>query len=78
MGLRPSPYNSVKTFLWGEEIIKGNHLDPNNPFRWSKVILNLPGNPSYVTQQSKVYKWDDVLKQVVNNFATYYDDIRLA
>eukprot|EP00957_Ditylum_brightwellii_P181676 13839823-Ditylum_brightwellii.AAC.1 len=41
MGLRPSPYNSVKTFLWGEEIIKGNQLDPNNPFRWSKVANDL-------------------------------------
>eukprot|EP00957_Ditylum_brightwellii_P040627 3074901-Ditylum_brightwellii.AAC.2 len=68
MGLRPFPYNSVKTFLWGKEIIKENHLDPNNPFRWSKVVLSLPVNPSYDTQQSKV----------ANYFATYYDDIWLA
>eukprot|EP00957_Ditylum_brightwellii_P131259 10011316-Ditylum_brightwellii.AAC.1 len=78
MGLKPPPHNSVKTFLWCEEIVEGNQLDPNNPFRLSKVVLNLPGDPSYDMQQSKVYKWDDVLKQVVNDFATYYDDIRSA
>lgn len=29
------------------EVIRGNRHNPDNPFQWKEVILNLPGTPSY-------------------------------
>jgi hypothetical protein len=47
MGFVPSPYNAIQGTLFAEEVIKGDHLDPNNIFRWNSVKLNLPGDPYY-------------------------------
>jgi len=54
MGLKPSPYNSIKTALVGEEVCRGDRHNTNvgpdgkeeNPFQWDYVRLNLPG-PKY-------------------------------
>jgi hypothetical protein len=47
MGLRSSPYQAVQAMTFAEEVILGDHLDETNPFRWSRVRLNLPGQASY-------------------------------
>ncbi len=76
MGLRPSPYVCTQTFSWGEEIIRGNRLDPNNPLRWDKVILNLPGDLNYDPTKPRVYKWNSLTGTIAGSFGTYIDDIR--
>ena len=50
MGMKPSPYNSVRFYYWGEEFAKGDLRDPLNPFGSDLVSLNLPGMSSYDTQ----------------------------
>jgi hypothetical protein len=47
MGLLNSPYVIVKCNHLVDETALGNQLDPNNPFQWSYVRLNLPGMHSY-------------------------------
>lgn len=38
MGLRPSPYCSIKGFQLSLESVLGNHTDPENIFHWTEVI----------------------------------------
>jgi len=47
MGLRPSPYAAVKGALIARRMVLGNRHDPNNPFRWARVVLNQPGDDHY-------------------------------
>ncbi len=42
MGFRCSPYIATQTFAWSEEIVVGDLSDPNNPFAWDEIKLNLP------------------------------------
>jgi hypothetical protein len=56
MGSRPSPYNACHNFLWGEELIRGDHRDETLPFQWDIIELNLPGDPLYDPTQPWVRK----------------------
>lgn len=47
MGFAPSPYNSIKLALIAEEVVRGDRLDPANPFQWKDIRLNLPGTWAY-------------------------------
>ena len=47
MGFRLSPYNSIRTYLVAEEIIRGDRHDGTDAFRWSRIMLNLPGTEGY-------------------------------
>ena len=47
MGFGPSPYKSIQMYLIAEEVIRGNHHDPENAFQWNTVRLNLPGTKGY-------------------------------
>ena len=42
-----SPYSSIQDLLWASEVVRGDSIDPDNPFRWYKIRLNLHGDPSY-------------------------------
>lgn len=47
MGMRDSPYRSMQMMLMAKNCAYGNRCDPSNPFRWERVILNLPGSEGY-------------------------------
>ena len=47
MGMRPSPYNAVRYFCWGEEFARGDRSMPTNPMGYDEVRLNLPGMSEY-------------------------------
>lgn len=47
MGLRSSPYLTVKGLSLGLEWVIGDTTDPLKVFYWSTVRLNLPGHKSY-------------------------------
>ena len=36
MGMKPSPYNAVRFYYWGEEFSRGNLRDLTNPFGYSQ------------------------------------------
>ncbi len=75
MGLRLLPYVCAQAFSWSEEVIRGNRLAKDNPLRWDKVILNLPGDPSYDPTRPCVYKWNSDTGTLAGSFGTYIDDI---
>jgi hypothetical protein len=56
MGLKSFPFRAVQAMGVAEEVIRGCRLDPNNVFRWDKVVLNLPGSTDYVPHKPWVYK----------------------
>ena len=76
MGLKSSPYNCTRAAAWGEDFVRGDRRDPKNPFRWDKVILNMPGQESYDPRLPWVFRFDSVRNQVAACFCTYVDDIR--
>ena len=76
MGFKSSPYNSVRTYLIAEEIIRGDPADESNAFQWSHVRLNLPGTPEYDPGES----WISKRRQdgsLADDFATFVDDQRV-
>ena len=75
MGFKPSPYNAVGTFRWADEIIRGNPKDPDNPFRWDSVEMNLPGMLSFDPRRPWVSKRRED-GCIANDFVDYIDDIR--
>eukprot|EP00956_Cyclotella_meneghiniana_P007532 scaffold10178_cov23-Cyclotella_meneghiniana.AAC.4 len=56
MGLRDSPYRSIQMAIIAKEMAYGNHADPDNPFQWEQVHLNLPGQFGYDPTLPWVYK----------------------
>ena len=74
MGFTASPYVTSKLFGWCIDMIYGNRWDPNNPFRWDGVILNLPGSKHYDPSRPRLYKaWKGKIAATIQ---AYVDDIR--
>lgn len=85
MGFSPSPFTAIREELIGEEVVRGDRLDPSNIFRWDRVRLNLPGsgdfNPAWpwVSQVfTDTTEAEGPLVRIACNFATFVDDIRAA
>ena len=78
MGLKSSPYNCIRVYLWSEDIIKGDRHDISNPMRWDEVRLNLPGMTDYNPALPKVYKFDRVNQRLAATICSYVDDVRTA
>ena len=81
MGMKPSPYNAVRFYYWGEDMVRGNPADLTNPMRYDRVILNLPCMESYDPGLPKVMKWNDIAFEdrgaVAGDVVTFVDDGRL-
>jgi hypothetical protein len=56
MGLKPSPYGSVKGALRAKRVILGERRDKQNPFHWEKVCTNMPGSECYVATMPSIQK----------------------
>ena len=46
MGLVLSRYAALQGLSWESGVVRGYRRDPDNPFRWDKISLKLPGGPS--------------------------------
>ncbi|MGA0861210.1 MAG: hypothetical protein ACO3R2_16720, partial [bacterium] len=77
MGFAPSPYNSIKMSLIAEEVIKGDRHNPQNPFHWERVQLNLPGATDYDPTKSWIMKVRRDGRSASEVF-TFVDDERAA
>ena len=75
-GFRPSPCICTRGFYWGEEIIRGDRRQNDNPFRWDKVIWNLPVSMEFDPRNAWVYKLNSKTQRVASDFVTLVDDIR--
>jgi hypothetical protein len=76
MGVRSSPFNCVRAYLISEEIIKGNRLAPSNPFKWHRVVYNLPGQSGYDPSKPWIYRYDDDGQVLAAFVSSYVDDLR--
>jgi hypothetical protein len=76
MGMKPSPYNSVRYFYWGEEFARGNPIAKNNALRYDRVILNLPGMEDFEPAKPNVMKWNDEVDRLAGDLVTFVDDVR--
>ena len=77
MGMRPSPYNAVRYYYWGEEFARGDPLDPQNPMGYDCIRLNLPGMNHFDPTLPKVMKWRTELGVVAGDIVTFVDDVRI-
>lgn len=84
MGMRPSPYNAVRHYYWGEEFARGNPHNTANPLGYNCIRLNLPGMTEYDPALPKVIKWrstdpDDPKSggKVAGDVVTFVDDVRI-
>jgi hypothetical protein len=75
MGLKPYPYQKGQGMLFAKDVIRGDRQDPNNIFRWSKIVMNLPGSTSYDPTKPWVYK-ERLGGDPVAEFTLYVDDNR--
>lgn len=76
MGVKSSPFNCVRVYLFGEDVIKGDHRAIGNPFRWDKVVDNLPGTVNYDPGRPWIYKYDTMTESMANFVVSYVDDLR--
>jgi hypothetical protein len=76
MGVRSSPFNCVRAYLISEEIIKGDRKASDNPFRWDRVVFNLPGTKTYNPSRPWMYRWDDLAQTIASFVLSYVDDLR--
>ena len=76
MGTKPSPYQAIRFMMWAEHMVRGDRRDPNNPFRWSHIRVNLPGSKYY----DPSLPWMSKLRPdgtLASEFYTYVDDVRV-
>ena len=74
MGFRSSPYIACKLFGWTLDVVKGDRLDVENPFRWNRININLPGSDGYNPTKPWIAKqWND---QEASDSKAYMDDGR--
>jgi hypothetical protein len=78
MGLRSSPWVTTRLVAWMVEFVIGDKACPQNPFRWDRIVLNLPGDPDYNPSMPRVYKWNDLHKAIASGLYCFMDDFRLA
>ena len=76
MGLKCSPYQTIKAMLFALEFLKGFLDDKTNPFNMKEVRLNLPGTRSYNPGKG----WFSALDfqgNLASTLALYVDDERV-
>lgn len=75
MGLKPSPYYSVQMGCRAKYLMKGNRWDAQNPFQWSRLMLNLPGTAGYDPRSPWISKRRPDGSVAVETYQ-YVDDLR--
>jgi len=61
---------------FAEEIIRGDHTNPTNPFNFDWVSLNLPGDPTYDPRLPLLSKRVSSTGRITGDLGTYVDDLR--
>jgi hypothetical protein len=76
MGLRSSPFQCVQALGIAEEVIRGDHTDPENVFRWDTVVMNLPGSEDYDPSKPWVAKYRIEDGRLAADLFIFVDDFR--
>ena len=77
MGMKPSPFMTIRLLMWMMEIVIGDRSERQNPFRWDHVVLNLPGTVTYDPTKPRVYKWNTLSKSIACDCKFFCDDFRV-
>ena len=77
MGMRPSPWVTIRLLMWMMEVVVGDRKAVSNPFRWDSVKLNLPGSSSYDPSLPRVYKWNEISNALACECKFFCDDFRV-
>ena len=67
------PYAAIQDLLWVSEVVRVDSRDPDNPFRWDNIRLNLPGDPSYSPKIPWMSKLWGGVQELGADFTTYVD-----
>ena len=78
MGFKPSPYWAVRFYYLAEEFARGNRWDKDNPLRWDRVILNLPGAKDFNPALPWVMKWNALIENIAGDIVAFVDDLRIS
>lgn len=65
----------MQSMLHAKPFVLGDRKEATNPFRWDRVVLNLPGMAKYNLTKSVVYKARDD-GSLAGNVLVYIDDLR--
>ena len=76
MGFKPLPYLNTREFTQIKPFLLGDRNDPSNIFRWTKVILNLPGSEAYTPSRPRVFRVREDGKTMTADLFIYIDDVR--
>ena len=76
MGYKPSPYITTRDVKRKEPFLVGNIDDPKNVYRWSSIILNLPGSSNYTPDKPRVYRVREDGETFAADLFIYIDDVR--
>ena len=77
MGMKPSPFMTIRLLMWMMEIVVGDRSERQNPFRWDYVVLNLPGTVTYDPSKPRVYKWNTQSQTIACDCKFFCDDFRV-
>ena len=75
MGQSPSPFNTVQQTRRLKRVMLGKADDPENVFRWSRVITNLPGTRTYQPGIPWIAKYRST-GELAADAHDYVDDLR--
>lgn len=76
MGLKGSPYQACQACTRAKFIVLGKRGDPNNPFAWHYVSMNLPGSKTYEPGQPWICKRTQD-GNIAADILLYVDDARI-
>ena len=77
MGMRPSPWVTIRLLMWMMEVVVGDRKETSNPFRWDCIRLNLPGDENYDSTMPRVYKWNELSNAIACECKFFCDDFRI-
>ena len=77
MGMRPSPWVTIRLLMWMMEVVVGDRREASNPFRWDCIKMNLQGDSNYDPTMPRVYKWDELSKSLACECKFCCDDFRV-
>jgi len=76
MGMRPSPFVAIQYLYIAIEFAVGDRRDSNNPMRWDRLRLNLPGDPRFDPSLPFVMKWNARVDKIAGDVEIFVDDLR--
>jgi len=76
MGWVAAPYITTQSLAFAKEVIVGDRSCPRNPYQWSTVVLNLPGQEVYMPSLPWVHRITPA-GDIASDCLTYVDDGRI-